>query len=78
MDFPAAPTPSPNVEPRRAAVAAVVVALALYTAMLIAHVAALPGGSDTSGYMNHARLLAAAHGQPPSPAAEPTGRRFTA
>ena len=59
MDFPAAPTPSPNVEPRRAAVAAAVVALALYTAMLIAHVAALPGGSDTSGYMNHARLLAA-------------------
>jgi hypothetical protein len=57
MDFPAAPTPTPNPELRRAAVAAVVIALALYTGMLVTHVAALPGGSDTSGYMNHARLL---------------------
>ncbi len=58
MDFPAAPTPKPNAELRRAAVAAAVIALALYAGMLITHVAALPGGSDTSGYMNHARLLA--------------------
>ena len=66
MDFPAAPKPSPSAELRWAATAAALVALALYAAALIAHVAAVPGGSDSSGYMNHARLLASGslHAQP--------------
>ena len=66
MDFPAAPTPSSDAEPRRAAAAAVILAVAVYAAVLITHVGAIAGGSDSSGYMNHARLLASGslHVQP--------------
>jgi 4-amino-4-deoxy-L-arabinose transferase-like glycosyltransferase len=40
---------------------ALVIALVLYGALLIRHVDACAGGSDSSGYMNHARLLALGH-----------------
>ena len=66
MDFPAAPTSSSNVALRRAAAAAAILAFAVYAAVLVTHVEALAGGSDSSGYMNHARLLASGslHVQP--------------
>lgn len=59
--------------------AAAFLALALYTAVLATHVGAVAGGSDSSGYMSHARLLAAGrvHVEPraipglPSVAGEP-------
>ncbi len=46
--------------------AAAFLALALYAAVLVTHVGAVAGGSDSSGYMSHARLLAAGrvHVQP--------------
>ena len=62
MDFPA-PSPSPPVSPGRnrpagwiAGLAAAL--LALYALFLIPYVGAVAGGSDSSGYMNHARMLA--------------------
>lgn len=58
MDFPNAPTPPSNPVGRRAAAGAVLLGLALYAVVLIQHVGAVAGGSDSSGYMNHARLLA--------------------
>jgi hypothetical protein len=61
MDFPNAMTAPAPLPWRRAAVGAAALALALYTAVLIRHVGAVAGGSDSSGYMNHARLLAAGH-----------------
>jgi hypothetical protein len=66
MDFPNATTAPPPLPWRRAAAVAVVVALALYVLLLAWHVGAVAGGSDSSGYMNHARLLAAGrvHVQP--------------
>jgi hypothetical protein len=61
MDFPNAMTAPAPLPWRRAAVGAAALALALYAAVLIRHVGAVAGGSDSSGYMNHARLLAAGH-----------------
>jgi hypothetical protein len=61
MDFPptaAAPGATPW---RRFAWAAAVFALAVYGFVLARNVAAVAGGSDSSGYMNDARLLAAGH-----------------
>jgi hypothetical protein len=58
MDFKDAQTPPPNPAWRRAANGAVLLGLALYAVMLVRHVGAVAGGSDSSGYMNHARLLA--------------------
>jgi len=51
---------------RRAAVAVAAVLVALYAVLLVRHVGAVAGGSDSSGYLNHARLLAAGriHVQP--------------
>jgi hypothetical protein len=62
MDFPptdAAPEASPW---RRFAWAGAVLALVLYGFVLARNVAAVAGGSDSSGYMNDARLIAAGHG----------------
>ncbi|HXQ80986.1 MAG TPA: hypothetical protein VN775_06730 [Opitutaceae bacterium] len=58
MDFQNAPTPPSPPARRRAAAGAALLFLALYAVLLIAHVGAVAGGSDSSGYMNHARLLA--------------------
>jgi 4-amino-4-deoxy-L-arabinose transferase-like glycosyltransferase len=61
MDFPttdAAPRASPW---RRFAWTGAALALAIYGAALARNVAAVAGGSDSSGYMNDARLLAAGH-----------------
>ncbi|HMD59866.1 MAG TPA: hypothetical protein VKG78_00450 [Opitutaceae bacterium] len=51
---------------RRMGWGAAVLALALYTVVLVRHVGAVAGGSDSSGYMNHARVLASGliHVQP--------------
>ncbi len=43
---------------RRAALVGLLAALALYTLLLARHVGAVAGGSDSSGYMNHAKMLA--------------------
>jgi hypothetical protein len=58
MDFPPAHTPPSGTGGRRAATGAALVALAFYAVLLVVHVGAVAGGSDSSGYMNHARLLA--------------------
>jgi 4-amino-4-deoxy-L-arabinose transferase-like glycosyltransferase len=58
MDFPDAQTP-PARPPRALAAAGIaLLALALYGALLARNVGAVAGGSDSSGYMNQARLLA--------------------
>jgi hypothetical protein len=58
MDFPANATPA-NPRPwRGAAVAAALLALAIYSVVLALNVGAVAGGSDSSGYMNGARLMA--------------------
>lgn len=55
------PTASPTRAPRGRALAAAaaLLGLILYAAVLLGHVGATAGGSDSSGYLNHARLLAA-------------------
>ncbi len=66
MDFPQAP-PTPALGPRsRLATGLGVLALALYALLLSTNAGAVAGGSDSSGYMNHARLLASGsvHAQP--------------
>jgi hypothetical protein len=61
MDFPKA-DPQRSPPPRRGSFwAAAVLVLALYAVLLVRHVGAVAGGSDSSGYMNHARLLASEH-----------------
>ena len=60
MDFPAPATLSPSRFPR-AGLAVAGVALAAYTWLLATFVGAVAGGSDSSGYLNHARLLASGH-----------------
>jgi hypothetical protein len=61
MDFPKAePPPSPPLW-RSSFAAAAALLFALYAVLLVRHVGAVAGGSDSSGYMNHARLLAAEH-----------------
>jgi hypothetical protein len=51
---------------RRLAALAAAVLLAAYAVLLVRDVGAVAGGSDSSGYMNHARLLASGrlHAQP--------------
>jgi hypothetical protein len=61
MDFQTPAPPSPHPAWRRLEHAAVILALALYTVLLYRDVGAVAGGSDSSGYMNHARLLASGH-----------------
>jgi hypothetical protein len=61
MDFPAAQTHPPGLAWRRAAAGGALLLLALYAVLLATHVGAVAGGSDSSGYMNHARLLATEH-----------------
>src|SRR5450755_482930 len=56
MDFPEAQTPLTRPAWVRAAAAAAA-ALGIYAAVLGHYVGAVAGSSDTSGYMNHARLL---------------------
>jgi hypothetical protein len=60
MDFPDTAHPSPARIPR-AGLGIAVLALAAYAWLLAAFVGAVAGGSDSSGYMNHARLLASGH-----------------
>jgi hypothetical protein len=66
MDFPDAQTPPGRPSRGLAAAGIGLLALALYAALLSRHVGAVAGGSDSSGYMNHARLLASGsvHVQP--------------
>lgn len=59
MDFPAADTPQADRPWGRAGAAAALLCLALYALVLALNVGAVAGGSDSSGYMNDARLLAA-------------------
>jgi hypothetical protein len=61
MEFPR--RPPPNVRPiwRRPALLLAVVALALYAALLARFMDPYAAGSDTSGYLNHAKLLGAGH-----------------
>ncbi len=61
MDFPEAKTLPARPAWERVALLAAVLALAIYTVVLVRHVGAVAGSSDTSGYMNHARLLASGH-----------------
>jgi hypothetical protein len=58
MDFPAAQTPPASPDGRRAGAAIALLALVLYAVLLVRNVGAVAAGSDSSGYMNHARLLA--------------------
>jgi hypothetical protein len=57
MDFSDAPTAPTRPQGGRAAAWIWVPLLALYALVLARHVGAVAGGSDSSGYMNHARLL---------------------
>jgi len=58
MDLP--PPAAPTRPPRwTLAAAAALLGLIVYAVALIGHVGASAGGSDSSGYLNHARLLAA-------------------
>jgi len=59
MDFPAAETPQADPPWRRAAAGVTLLCLAAYALILALNVGAVAGGSDSSGYMNGARLLAA-------------------
>lgn len=61
MDFPDAQTPPAPTGWTHAAAGLAVLAIGLYTVMLAQHVGAVAGSSDTSGYMNQARLLASGH-----------------
>ena len=61
MDFPKAPTPPSNPAWRILALGTAALALGYYAYVLTRHVGAVAGASDSSGYMNHARLLAAGH-----------------
>lgn len=59
MEFP--PSPPPAVPPpiwRRPATVVAALALLVYAALLTFYVNACAGGSDSSGYLNHARILA--------------------
>jgi len=58
MDFPPRPSPSAVPSRRWAAAGLVLLALGLYAAFIGQYVGAVAGGSDSSGYLNHARLLA--------------------
>lgn len=66
MDFPNAQTLYSSLASRRLIAVAAVLALAIYAAILARNVGAVAGGSDGSGYMNHARALASGrlHVQP--------------
>ena len=66
MDFPDTQTPPERPSRGRAASGIGLLALALYAALLARNVGAVAAGSDSSGYMNHARLLASGsvHVQP--------------
>jgi hypothetical protein len=66
MDFPSSQTPAARPAARLAAAGFAAAALALYAWVLACDVGAVAGGSDSSGYMNHARLLASGnlHVQP--------------
>src|SRR5579871_5603746 len=61
MDFPPAQQLSIEAGGRRAGAWMAALAVALYGLLLALHVGAVAGGSDSSGYMNHARLLASDH-----------------
>jgi 4-amino-4-deoxy-L-arabinose transferase-like glycosyltransferase len=61
MGSPNAPILPSDPARRRLLEAAAVLALALYAFLLIWNVGAVAGGSDSSGYMNHARVLASGH-----------------
>src|SRR5450432_1645831 len=58
MDFPQAETPATAAQWRRMGWVMSFVALAIYAEFLSIHIGAVAGGSDSSGYMNHAKLIA--------------------
>ncbi len=66
MDFPAPLTPPSNTSWRSLGGGFALLALVLYGAFLARNVSAVAAGSDSSGYLNHARLLASGtvHAQP--------------
>jgi hypothetical protein len=61
MDFLQPPTPPARLPWGRVSGALAVAAMVLYAVLLARNVTAVAGGSDSSGYMNQARLLAAGH-----------------
>jgi len=61
MDFPQDQTSQARAPWGRAAAAMAAFALVLYAVLLARNEGAVAGGSDSSGYMNQARLLAAGH-----------------
>jgi hypothetical protein len=61
MDFHPVPKLLPEVGARRLGGILAFLGLAHYAVFLALHVGAIASGSDSSGYMNHARLLAAGH-----------------
>ncbi|HEY5078791.1 MAG TPA: hypothetical protein VII43_03045, partial [Opitutaceae bacterium] len=58
MDFPSPKGQPPPPAGRRLAVWIAALLLGAYAVLLVRDVGAVAGGSDSSGYMNHARLLA--------------------
>ncbi|HEY5227662.1 MAG TPA: hypothetical protein VIJ19_03920, partial [Opitutaceae bacterium] len=58
MDFPEAEPLKYAAQWRRAAWVAAIFALAAYAEILGLHMGAVAGGSDSSGYLNHAKLIA--------------------
>jgi hypothetical protein len=61
MDFPNALTQPSRTDWRGAARLSALLALAFYGLFLARNVAAVAAGSDSSGYLNHARLMASGH-----------------
>jgi hypothetical protein len=57
MDFPSSQMPPARLPWGRGAAALAILGLALYAVLLSRNVGAVAGGSDSSGYMNQARLL---------------------
>ena len=61
MEFPTSIPPTARPTWRRPAVLLALVALAFYAALLARFMDPYAAGSDTSGYLNHAKLLASGH-----------------
>lgn len=61
MEFPEPTSVAARTPWRRAPLAAAVAALGLYAVLLVMNIGAVAGGSDSSGYLNHAKLLASGH-----------------
>jgi hypothetical protein len=65
MDFPLSPSHPPRSVRGWVVAGVVLLVLGLYAAFLGRYIGAVAGGSDSSGYLNHARLLAAGQNHAP-------------